>query len=146
MKEISSREIEVLTLAAEGYSDDRIARQLCISRHTAYNHMHNIITKLNVSNRTYAVVLALRIGYLSIELTERRDMKKLSPRETEILTLVAEGYSYKQVAGLLSCGQQTITNHMSNVLKKLDANDGTHAVILALRAEYLPMSLVEVIK
>ena len=61
----------------------------------------------------------------------------LSPRETEILKHVAEGYSNKQIAHTLGISEQTIKNHITTILGKLDANDRTHAVVLALRQGWI---------
>ncbi|MBA7694542.1 HTH-type transcriptional regulator MalT [subsurface metagenome] len=56
----------------------------------------------------------------------------LTPRELEILSYVARGYVNKQVAHKLGISEQTIKNHMSSILRKLDANDRTQAVVLAM--------------
>ena len=55
---LSPREQEVLALIAAGKTNQQIADELIISRATANRHVHNIITKLGVSNRTEAVGLA----------------------------------------------------------------------------------------
>ena len=57
----------------------------------------------------------------------------LTPRELEILSYVARGFINKQVAYKLSISEQTIKNHMTSVLRKLDANDRTQAVVMALQ-------------
>lgn len=57
----------------------------------------------------------------------------LTPRETEIIDYVALGYLNKQIAGKLGISEQTIKNHMSSILRKLDANDRTQAVVMAMR-------------
>lgn len=57
---LSEREREVLILLVEGLSNPEIAQRLTISRSTARAHVSNILTKLNVSNRSEAVALALR--------------------------------------------------------------------------------------
>ncbi len=57
----------------------------------------------------------------------------LSPREIEILNLVANGYANKQIGHTLRISEQTVKNHITSILRKLAANDRTHAVVLALR-------------
>ena len=57
----------------------------------------------------------------------------LTSRETEILKYVADGNSNKQIAAVLQISEQTIKNHVSNILRKLNANDRAHAVFLAIR-------------
>ncbi len=57
----------------------------------------------------------------------------LTSRETQILNYIAEGNSNKQIAHVLQISEQTIKNHVSNILRKLNANDRAHAVVLAIR-------------
>ena len=57
----------------------------------------------------------------------------LTQRETEILNYIAEGNTNKQIALILSISEQTIKNHVSAILRKLNANDRAHAVVLAIR-------------
>ncbi len=57
----------------------------------------------------------------------------LTPREMEILDHIARGYINKQIADKLSISEQTVKNHMSSILRKLDASDRTQAVVLAMR-------------
>lgn len=59
---LSSREQEVVALIAAGKTDAQIAAALSISLGTASRHVHNILTKLDASNRTEAVVLAARLA------------------------------------------------------------------------------------
>ena len=59
---LSPRELEVLRLLVEDRSSREIANQLCISRRTVTTHMTHIYTKLGVSSRAAAVVIALRQG------------------------------------------------------------------------------------
>ena len=64
-------------------------------------------------------------------------MSTLSPRETEILRYIAEGNSNKRIAYALGIGEQTIKNHITSIMRKLNANDRTHAVVLAIRKGWL---------
>jgi len=57
----------------------------------------------------------------------------LTYRETQILNYIAEGNSNKQIARILEISEQTIKNHVSSILRKLNANDRAHAVALAMR-------------
>ncbi len=63
---LSGRETEVLSLVAEGNGNKEIASQLNISERTVKNHLTGIMTKLRASDRTHAVVTAIRLGWLAI--------------------------------------------------------------------------------
>ncbi|MET0232927.1 MAG: response regulator transcription factor [Rhodanobacteraceae bacterium] len=56
----------------------------------------------------------------------------LSARETEVLRLAAAGNSNKIIASRLGISEDTVKVHMKNIFSKLDANDRTHAVTIAL--------------
>ncbi|MCZ4101610.1 response regulator transcription factor [Streptomyces sp. So13.3] len=59
---LTPREQEALALLVDGYSNKQIARRLNISEHGAKRHVANVLAKLNCSNRTLAVAMALRDG------------------------------------------------------------------------------------
>jgi two-component system, NarL family, response regulator YdfI len=61
---LTSREIEVLGMLAEGLGNKTIARRLDISEHTVKFHMGSIFSKLNASSRTEAVILGARQGLI----------------------------------------------------------------------------------
>jgi DNA-binding NarL/FixJ family response regulator len=64
---LSPREIEVLEYISRGHSNKEIARALKISDQTVKNHITSILRKLNVNDRTQAVVYALRRGWIKLE-------------------------------------------------------------------------------
>ena len=64
VEELTSRELQVLRLMAEGQSNKTIARELEISEHTVKFHVNAILGKLNVQSRTEAVVHATRLGLI----------------------------------------------------------------------------------
>ena len=57
----------------------------------------------------------------------------LTPRETEILKYIAQGYLNKQIAAELGISEQTIKNHVTSILRKLNANARTEAVVVAIK-------------
>ena len=63
---LSAREVEVLTLVADGLSNKRIADKLFIAENTVKMHMKNILGKLSATDRTQAVTIALRRGILHL--------------------------------------------------------------------------------
>ncbi len=65
-KKLSEREIEVLHLVAKGNSNREIATQLFVTEDTIKVHVRNMLGKLNASDRTQAVVIALQRGMLDL--------------------------------------------------------------------------------
>lgn len=65
---LSPRELEVLTLLAEGLSNGEIGRRLGIGESTVKTHVSNLLAKLEVSDRTQAAVQAWRQGLVSARL------------------------------------------------------------------------------
>jgi DNA-binding NarL/FixJ family response regulator len=57
----------------------------------------------------------------------------LTPRETEILQLIAGGTSNAEIAQQLSIGLGTVKGHIRDLMEKLSASDRTHAAVIALR-------------
>ena len=57
----------------------------------------------------------------------------LTPREMEILQYIAQGYLNKQIAAELDISEQTIKNHVTSILRKLNANARTEAVVVAIK-------------
>lgn len=58
---------------------------------------------------------------------------RLTSREREILKLVTEGMSNKEVAGALYISDKTVKNHLKNIFSKLGVNDRTKAAVIALK-------------
>ncbi|WP_264294077.1 response regulator transcription factor [Dehalogenimonas etheniformans] len=63
----------------------------------------------------------------------------LTSRERQILIHVTDGHTNKQIAIALKISEQTIKNHISAILRKLNANDRAHAAVLAIRRGYIPL-------
>lgn len=65
--DISNRELAVLKLVAEGKTNKEIAGKLELSEKTVKNHVSNILSKLNATTRTEAVVRAVKAGLIEIK-------------------------------------------------------------------------------
>ncbi len=67
------------------------------------------------------------------DLAEHFDGDRLSSRETEVLRCVAAGCSNKAAADALKISEDTVKGHMKSIMGKLQANDRTQAVLIAMR-------------
>jgi DNA-binding NarL/FixJ family response regulator len=65
LEALTDRELEILDLLSNGMSNQQIAQQLFLSLSTVKTHVHRIILKLEVSDRTQAAVRAIRLGLVS---------------------------------------------------------------------------------
>ncbi len=64
--DVTDRELEVLRGVAQGQSNRIIGAHLEISENTVKNHIKNILSKLNASDRTHAVTIALQRGFIEL--------------------------------------------------------------------------------
>jgi NarL family two-component system response regulator LiaR len=64
---LTPREMEVLTLVAQGLSNLELAEKLGVSEVTVRTHIHNILNKLHLANRTQAALYALREGLVNLD-------------------------------------------------------------------------------
>jgi DNA-binding NarL/FixJ family response regulator len=67
------------------------------------------------------------------DLADHFDSDRLSSREVEVLCRVSTGCSNKTVAHNLSISEDTVKGHMKSIMSKLQANDRTHAVSIAIK-------------
>jgi DNA-binding NarL/FixJ family response regulator len=67
------------------------------------------------------------------KLAEHMADEPISPRELEVLSLMAAGKRNKEIASELSLAEDTVKMHVRNILSKLQVNDRTEAVTIALR-------------
>ncbi len=75
-----------------------------------------------------------RIGQeVAAQLADHLGEEMLTPREIDVLRLIAAGNSNKVIASHLSLSEDTVKGHVKNILSKLGANDRTHAVTIALK-------------
>ncbi len=69
-----------------------------------------------------------------VEDAEERGLDQLSDREKEVLKLLAEGRSNREIAELLSLSVKTVMGHRANIMEKLDTHTRTELVRFAIRA------------
>ena len=59
-------------------------------------------------------------------------LPELSPRQLEILNLIAKGFSNKEIAGILNVSLETVKDHIKKILVKVGASSRTEAASLAI--------------
>ncbi len=70
---------------------------------------------------------------IAAQLADHAADDALTPREVEVLKLIAAGQANKLVADRLSITEETVKGHVKNILSKLGANDRTHAVTIGIK-------------
>ncbi len=84
------------------------------------------IVKPAVTERLLQGLKGMETGFSSLEQPD-----PLTTRETEILRLMASGFSNKEIANSLDVAEGTVKNHVSNILSKMGVRDRTRAVLKA---------------
>jgi len=121
----------------------KIQAAACLGKDISSNELCNIVKRVakgeqpikdGINNRPK---VAEKILSQFNELSQQQEVKELiSPltsREIEIVNYMAQGYANKQIAAKLNISEQTIKNHVTSILGKLDANARTEAVVKAIK-------------
>jgi two-component system response regulator NreC len=121
---------QALTAGAMGYIlKDAISQELidairAVSRGEAV--LSSAITRLVIEN------------YLRFGDTSPADQSEcLTPREREVLQLIAEGYTNKQIGGILNISIKTVQVHRANMMKKLDLHDRGDLIKYAIQKKII---------
>jgi len=77
---------------------------------------------------------------VAAEIAEHAMDDGLTPREIDVLRLIARGNANKLIAAELSLTEETVKSHIRNILSKLGANDRTHAVAIGLKRGIIQLS------
>ncbi|MET0499025.1 MAG: response regulator transcription factor [Steroidobacteraceae bacterium] len=97
------------------------------------------VLKNSVRKELLATMRAVHQGHKRIQsdvatqLAHHMSYASLTPREVEVLALIAQGNSNRAVGDALFVNEVTIKGHVKNILAKLGASDRTHAVTIGLR-------------
>ena len=97
------------------------------------------VLKSTPKNELLKIIRAVAAGQRRIPsdvagvVAEHLGQEDLTPRELEVLCLIRDGHRNKQIADQLSISETTVNYHIKNIVDKLQANDRTHAVTIALR-------------
>lgn len=70
---------------------------------------------------------------LAADLAQRFGEDALTPREIDVLRLIAEGHANKEIAARLGISEETVKSRVKNILSKLEASDRTHAAMIGVK-------------
>jgi two-component system, NarL family, response regulator len=121
----------VLILSSFDYDEDiyRAAKAGAngyITKDAARDEITLAISNLAAGKSYFPKVIAARLA-------QRELRTGLSPREHDILTMIAKGLTNKEIARAMGISQFTVRNHVIHILSKLDASDRTEAVSIAVQ-------------
>jgi len=124
---------QALKAQAVAYLSKEItASELVNTIRRVYRGEHPINESLTARPRLAEQVLK-QFQELSLRSEAEPFIAPLTPREMEILKYIAQGYLNKQIAAELAISEQTIKNHVTSILRKLNANARTEAVVVAIK-------------
>lgn len=90
---------------------------------------HNLVKEY----RRLATNESLGRGAFKQKVEIRRPLHLLTRRECEVLQLLADGKSNRGIGEALFISEKTVKNHVSNILQKMNVNDRTQAVVVAIK-------------
>jgi DNA-binding NarL/FixJ family response regulator len=96
-----------------------------VVKEMALDRLLDAIRTVHAGEQYVPPQVAMRIG--------ERMLAQLSPREMEVLTLVAKGLSNKEIAAQLGLVVGTVKIHVANIFSKLGVSDRTHALVTAVK-------------
>ena len=124
---LTAREQQILKLITKGLHNKQIANRIHRSIKTVEKHRQNLHTKLSTHEVAGLTRHALELGLMdkSRHVAARlvKGAKQLTPRELEILKLVAQGSGNKWIASELHRSIKTVDHHRENIMKKLGIHD-----------------------
>jgi DNA-binding NarL/FixJ family response regulator len=124
----------VVLTSAEGDIDIRRAleagAQAYLIKGVVRTELRQVIKAVYLGNRHVPANVAEKIAAHLNEPT-------LTARELGVLQLVADGLRNKEIAARLSISEETVKMHVRNVMQKLEVNDRTHAVMVAVRRGFI---------
>ena len=140
--EVNNDELfEVIRMGAAAYLDKKATMQeLEAIIHRVARGEYPINDSLLATPKVAEHVLKQFQEMGSMGMTVESITAPLTSRETQILRYVADGNSNKKIAQILEISEQTIKNHVSSILRKLNANDRAHAVVLAIRRGWISIN------
>ena len=127
--EFRSARIIVLSSSESGFEIERALRAgaaAYVLKTAAQDELVDVIRRVHAGHRHVPPDVASRLA-------EHVGEESLTTREIDVLRLIQEGLRNKAIAAKLSISEATVNFHIKNIVSKLNANDRTHAVMIAVR-------------
>jgi two-component system response regulator DegU len=131
---------EALKAQAVAYLDKEITAEQLVDIVKRVAHGEHPINESLTTRPEVAEHVLHQFQELSWRSEAEAFISPLTPRETEILNYIAQGYLNKQIAIQLGISEQTIKNHVTSILRKLNANARTEAVVVAIKQGLISIS------
>lgn len=140
-REIKSRHPLVHILMITSYTDNEAVLASTVAGASGYLLKHLSRAELLRSVRQVAAGQTLidpHVSQLAVQKLTQTAGNELTEREREVLTLVARGYTNKQIAEALSVSEKTARNHVSHILEKLGLTRRSEAAVYAVEHKLVP--------
>ncbi len=115
----------VLIMAARGFTQERTANTLGVSTKDIQGRTNIVLAQLHAASSVGAVITGLQEHIIPTSVINPAlkngaiGLGLLTPAETKVAILIKEGYSYQQIAQLLSVSKKTIEKHVDNASDKI---------------------------
>lgn len=125
--------IHALRSGASAYCSKDISQERLVKLVRSVAQGYYVVGTTPMNGRQVEAWLSEQIMHSSGYLTEEGHFIPLSQREMQILEYVTRGMLNKEIGNRLGISQQTVKNHMTSILKKLNVKDRTQAAVIAIR-------------
>lgn len=140
-REIKSRYPDVYILMLTSYTDDDAVISSILAGASGYLLKHLSRAELLRSIRLVAsgqTLIDANVTKQAMERLTQMPGSDLTEREREVLTLIARGYTNKQIADTLYVSEKTARNHVSHILEKLGLSRRSEAAAFAVEHKLVP--------
>jgi DNA-binding NarL/FixJ family response regulator len=130
-KKIVRQQPRSKVLVLSSYSDDESVQRLVqagasgyLTKHSASTDLLEAIRQVNRGNSYFSPMIAQRLrSQLRVKAGLAQQKNDLTPRERQVLTLIAEGLASKQIAARLKVSSKTVEKHRQQVMDKLNIHE-----------------------
>ncbi len=144
-RKLAEEKVQVKILVLSSYSDREYIREMLSQGASGYlikdevpeNILNAIRGVFRGEDGWVSREVAAQLGKMTSRESERQE---LTPREIDVLSLVVEGQTNREIAFNLDISEKTVEKHLHNVYKKLDVSSRVEAAVLAVEEGLLPAS------